>query len=231
MGFSRQEFWSDLPFPSPVDHILSELSTMCHLSWVPLQGMAHSFIEIDKAVVHVISLVSFLWLWFSSVGPLMDKVKKINKLPDGRDWGGNWILFWWAGPCSVNLSSNFLLIGRAHLTWGQTMVEVMKIMANSFKRSHACTAALSASDPEAGHHWPTLHRRLLDSHAHVRISFFQDGLGKFRSQGSQVHPLKWTYPRSQHPYPGPESYKVVYWVSKFQIVKVIVFLIDVRIGP
>ena len=29
-------------------------------SWVALQGMAHSFIESDKAVVHVISLVSFL---------------------------------------------------------------------------------------------------------------------------------------------------------------------------
>ena len=25
MGFSRQEYWSGLPFPSPVDHILSEL--------------------------------------------------------------------------------------------------------------------------------------------------------------------------------------------------------------
>ena len=64
MGFSRQEYWSGLPFPSPVDHILSDLSTMTHLSWVALQGMAHSFIEGDKAVVHVIRLVSFLWLWF-----------------------------------------------------------------------------------------------------------------------------------------------------------------------
>ena len=41
------------------------------------------------------------------------------------DWGGNWVLFWWAGPCSVNLLSNFLLKGRAgfppcYLTWGQT---------------------------------------------------------------------------------------------------------------
>ena len=27
--------------------------------------MAQSFIELDKAVVHVIRLVSFLWLWFS----------------------------------------------------------------------------------------------------------------------------------------------------------------------
>ena len=60
MGFSRQEYWSGLPFPSPVDHILSELLTMTRLSWVALHGMAHSFIELDKAAVHVIRLISFL---------------------------------------------------------------------------------------------------------------------------------------------------------------------------
>ena len=65
MGFSRQEYWIGLPFPSPVDHILSEFSTMTCPSWVAPQGMAHSFIELDKAVIHVNSLVSFLWLWFS----------------------------------------------------------------------------------------------------------------------------------------------------------------------
>ena len=65
MGFSKQEYWSGLPFSSPVDHILSEITTMTHLSWVVLHGMAHSFIELDKAVVHVIRLVSFLWLWCS----------------------------------------------------------------------------------------------------------------------------------------------------------------------
>ena len=68
MGFSRQEYWSGLPFPSPVNHILSELSTMTRPSWVALHGMVslfHSFIELDKAVVHVISLISFLWLQFS----------------------------------------------------------------------------------------------------------------------------------------------------------------------
>ena len=64
MGFSRQEYWSGLPFPSPVDHDLSEVSTMTHLFWVSPHGMGHSFIELDRAVVHVISLVSFLWLWF-----------------------------------------------------------------------------------------------------------------------------------------------------------------------
>ena len=49
MGFSRQEYWSGLPFPSPVDHILSELSTMTCLSWVALHGMAHRFIELDDS--------------------------------------------------------------------------------------------------------------------------------------------------------------------------------------
>ena len=62
MGFSRKECWSGLSFPSPVDHILSELSTMTHPSWVALRGMAHSFTELDKVVVHVISLINFLWL-------------------------------------------------------------------------------------------------------------------------------------------------------------------------
>ena len=30
----------------------------------------------------------------------------------------------------------------------------MKIMATSFKRSHVCTATLSAPNPAAGHHGP-----------------------------------------------------------------------------
>ena len=37
------------------------------------------------------------------------------------------------------------------LTWYQTTLEVMKIMATSFKRPHARTAALSAPDRTAGH--------------------------------------------------------------------------------
>ena len=40
-------------------------------------------------------------------------------------------------------------------TWGQTMVEVIKIMVTSIKRSHACTVTLSAPNPAAGHHQPT----------------------------------------------------------------------------
>ena len=39
MGFSRQEYWSGLPFPSPVDHILSDLSTTSRLSCVAPHSM------------------------------------------------------------------------------------------------------------------------------------------------------------------------------------------------
>ena len=70
MGFSRQEYWSGLPFPSSVNHI-------CQTSppWPICLGWPHtawlSFTELDKAVVHMIRLPSFLWLWFQSVCPLM----------------------------------------------------------------------------------------------------------------------------------------------------------------
>ena len=77
MGFSRQEYWSYLPFPSPVDHILSELSTMTRPFLVALHSMAHSFIELDNTVIQVISLVSFLWLWFSCVMHILSILKNV----------------------------------------------------------------------------------------------------------------------------------------------------------
>ena len=76
MGFSRQEYQNGLPFPSPVDHRLSELSTMTRLSWVALHSKAYSFIELDKAVVHVIRLVSFLSLWLSVIVVSVGLLKK-----------------------------------------------------------------------------------------------------------------------------------------------------------
>ena len=50
MGFSRQEHWSGVPFPSPVDHILPDLSTMTRPSWVAPHAWL-SFTELDKTVV------------------------------------------------------------------------------------------------------------------------------------------------------------------------------------
>ena len=77
VGFSRQEYWRDLALSSPVYQVLSELSAMTHQSWEALQGMAHSFTELDKAVVHIISVVSFLWLWFSFCLPSDEKDKRL----------------------------------------------------------------------------------------------------------------------------------------------------------
>ena len=64
MGFSRQEYWSGLPFPSPV-------ATFCQTSppWPICLGWPHmAWTELDEAVVfHVIRLASCLWLWFQSI--------------------------------------------------------------------------------------------------------------------------------------------------------------------
>ena len=65
---ARILLWFAILFP--VDHILPDLSTCpaCpgwpHMAWP-------SFIELDKSAVCVIRLVSFLWLWFQCVCPLM----------------------------------------------------------------------------------------------------------------------------------------------------------------
>ena len=50
------------------------------------------------------------------------------------------------------------------------MVKVMKIMATSFKRSHACTAALSAPTLQLATANPCLQQRLLNSQGQVWVS-------------------------------------------------------------
>ena len=60
-----------------VCHSLLQWTTFCQTSppWPIRLGWPHmawlSFIELDKAVVHMIRLASFLWLWFQSVYFLM----------------------------------------------------------------------------------------------------------------------------------------------------------------
>ena len=89
------------------------------------------------------------------------RIRGLWKLPDGRDW-------LWGNPGLVLMDRAMLgkslvqfsvdgwsLFPPCCLTWDQTMVELMKIMMTSFKRSPACTATLSAPDPAVGHHWPT----------------------------------------------------------------------------
>ena len=47
---------------------------------------------------------------------------------------------------------------------------LMKIMVISFKRSHACTAVLSAPDPATGHCQPTPLPETPDTHGHIWVS-------------------------------------------------------------
>ena len=60
-----------------VCHSLLQWTTLCQTSppWPAHHGWPHmawlSFTELEKAVVHVIRLTSFLWLWFQCVCPLM----------------------------------------------------------------------------------------------------------------------------------------------------------------
>ena len=82
------------------------------------------------------------------------------------------------------------------LTWGQTMVEVMKIIATFFKRSHACTATLSVSDPAAGHCRPM---PLLETPGHSWVSLLWGHCSFFL--GLHVHkvlfvPSKSLFPQS-----------------------------------
>ena len=65
------------------------------------------------------------------------------------------------------------------------MVEVMKIMVTSLKRSHACTATLSAYEPEAGHQ-----RRPPPTHTSAGDSWTLMGLSGSVSCGF-TSPLSW----------------------------------------
>ena len=63
------------------------------------------------------------------------------------------------------------------------MVEVMKIMVTSFKRSHACTTTLSVPNPAAGHHGPM---PLLETPGHS-----QGSLGHFLLGSLLLSPGSW----------------------------------------
>ena len=75
--------------------------------------------------------------------------------PQVKQQGGNTSLSITNSQSSLRLAFIESVMPSLLFTWGQTMVEVMKIMVTSLKRSHACTSTLSDSNPAAGHHQPT----------------------------------------------------------------------------
>ena len=73
MGFLVQEYWSGLPFPSPVDHILSDLSIMTvRLGWPHTAWL--SFIESDKAAV-----LTFATTWMDLESIMLSEISQTEK--------------------------------------------------------------------------------------------------------------------------------------------------------
>ena len=106
------------------------------------------------------------WLVFCECGFSLSalwwrRIRGLWMFPDERDWrrGKQGLVLMGRVMLSKSLIQfsvdGWSCVPSLLFTWGQTMVEVMKIMAISFNRSHACTATLSAPNPVAGHHWPT----------------------------------------------------------------------------
>ena len=104
------------------------------------------------------------------------RIRGLWKLPDGRNtlWGKLGLVLMGGAMLSKSLIQFRAMFPPCCLTRDQTMVEVMKIMATSFKRSHASTATLSAPDPEAGHHWPMTP---LETPGHSQASLGQSLVG------------------------------------------------------
>ena len=151
---------------------------MNHPSWVALQGMAHGFIELDKAVVHVIDWLVLCNCCFQSVCPLLEKDKRLmeaswwEKLTEGETGSdGRAIL----SKSLIQFSlDGWGCIPSLLFTWGQTMVKVKKIVVTSLERPHAGNATLSAPNPAVGHHRPM---PLLETPGHSWASLDQSLAG------------------------------------------------------
>ena len=113
------------------------------------------------------------------------------------------------------------------------MVEVMKIMATSFKRSHACTATLRAPNPVAGHHRcmplpetpgpsrASLHQSLVGS----LLLFLGPSAHKVLFLGDGLDPCLLYNLRNLHPYFIDSILKTrdITLLTKFHLVKAMVF--------
>ena len=137
---------------------------MTHLYWVALQGKAHSY----RQGCYPCGFV-FCDCGFNSVCPLMDEDKRLVEcfLLGGTCCGKNWVFLWWARLCSVNLKSNFLLMGGA----------VFPPCSLALLQRDLCQLAeaprsvvVSVLTPRQVTVDPCLHWRLLDTHRQVWLS-------------------------------------------------------------
>ena len=83
-------------------------------------------------------------------------------------------------PAFFNLSLNLAIRNSWSepsllFTWGQAMLEIMKTIETSFKRSHAGTATLSAPNPVAGHCQPMVTPLVTPRYSQVSLGLFLVG--------------------------------------------------------
>ena len=122
-------------------------STFAHeCQWWPATGLGVLSAAVPKR--DLLKEVAIIFITFTIVWP---QVRRRNGNPlqrscleNPRDGGA-----WWAAVSGV--SQSWTRLKRLSSSSSSSMVEVMKVMATSFKRSHAHTAALSAPNPAAGH--------------------------------------------------------------------------------
>ena len=114
---------------------------------------------------------SFSVLWWS-------RIRGLWKLPDGIDWLNGILDLVLMGRDMFSKSliqfsvDRWSCVPSLLFPWGQTMVEVMKIIVTSLKRSHACTATVHALNPAVGHHQP-----MQETPRHTRASLGQSPIG------------------------------------------------------
>ena len=147
---------------------------------------------------------------FHSVCPLRDKDKRLWKIPPGRDW--LWgklglVLMGWAMFSKSLIQFSIDGRGCVHSLLFDLRPNyggVMKIMATSFERSHACTPVLSAPDPT----WvrPPL------THASTRDSWTLTG--KFGSVSCEVTaPFSWVLVHTRFCLCPPRILCEFWWIS------------------
>ena len=116
------------------------------------------------------------WLVFILSALWWRRIRGLWKLPDGRDWLRGKLGLVLKGRAMLSKSliqfsvDGWSCVPSLLFTWSQTMVEVTKIMATSFKRSYACTCSTLPPTLQQATTDPRLRWRLLDIPGQVWVS-------------------------------------------------------------
>ena len=132
-----------LPPIPPSIRVFSNESTL-HMRWPKYRSFSFSIIPSKE----IPGLISFRMDWLD----LLAVQGTLKSLPQHHSSKAS--ILRRSAFFTVQLSHPYMTTGKTLFTWGQTMVEVMKTIVTSFKRSHPSTATLTALNPVAGHHQP-----------------------------------------------------------------------------